>query len=181
VGVSTDKQGKSGLGLDAQHKTVEDYRNGGVSPLVGKFTGVCLRLTGWRCDKWALEQDGSVAMPRQASLQFRYMVISLEHQPERLVNFRARNDQTNVAIEHFKAIDGAKLTTVDPTILAKGALFYTPGAIGNAMSHLALWKECVSSDTNLVVFEDDARLRHDLSRQLHNICERCDWDLIIAT
>jgi glycosyl transferase, family 25 len=125
-----------------------------------------------------MEQTGSVAMSAQRSSQFRYMVISLEREPERLANFRARNDQTNVAIEHFKAIDGAKLTTVDATILAKGA-FNTPGAIGNAMSHLTLWKECVSSDTNLVILEDDAYLRHDLSYQLHNICERCDSNLIM--
>ena len=118
-------------------------------------------------------------MSPQASQQFRYIVISLEREPERLANFHARNGQTNVAIEHFKAIDGAKLRTVNATILANGTSFYTPGAIGVAMSHLALWHECVSSDQNLVNLEDDAHLRHDLSCQLHNICQRYDWDLIL--
>ena len=38
--VSTDKQGKSGLGLEAQRKAVEDYLNGGTWSLVGKFTEI---------------------------------------------------------------------------------------------------------------------------------------------
>jgi GR25 family glycosyltransferase involved in LPS biosynthesis len=121
---------------------------------------------------------GAFAMSAQTSPKFRYTVINLEREPGRLANFLARNDQTKIPIEHFKAIDGAKLTSIDATILTRGA-FYTLGATGNAMSHLALWKECVSSDTNFVIFEDDAHIRHDLSCQLHNICEHCDWDLIM--
>ncbi len=118
-------------------------------------------------------------MSHQVSPQFRYIVISLEREPERLANFRARNDQTNVAFEHFKAIDGVRLTSVDETILAKGVSLYTPGAIGTAISHRALWDKCVSNNTNLVILEDDAHLRHDLSRELHYICQRYDWDLIL--
>jgi DNA invertase Pin-like site-specific DNA recombinase len=38
--VSTDKQGKSGLGLEAQRKAVLDYLNGGRWALVGEFTEV---------------------------------------------------------------------------------------------------------------------------------------------
>src|SRR5262249_9460343 len=38
--VSTDKQGKSGLGLEAQRKAVLDYLNGGTWHLVGEFTEI---------------------------------------------------------------------------------------------------------------------------------------------
>jgi DNA invertase Pin-like site-specific DNA recombinase len=38
--VSTDKQGKSGLGLEAQRKAVEDYLNGGTWTLIGEFTEI---------------------------------------------------------------------------------------------------------------------------------------------
>jgi DNA invertase Pin-like site-specific DNA recombinase len=38
--VSTDKQGKSGLGLEAQRKAVEDYLNGGAWSLVAEFTEI---------------------------------------------------------------------------------------------------------------------------------------------
>lgn len=38
--VSTDKQGRSGLGLEAQQKAVQDYLNGGKWRLVASFTEV---------------------------------------------------------------------------------------------------------------------------------------------
>jgi DNA invertase Pin-like site-specific DNA recombinase len=38
--VSTDQQGKSGLGLEAQRKAVADYLNGGNWKLVGEFTEI---------------------------------------------------------------------------------------------------------------------------------------------
>jgi DNA invertase Pin-like site-specific DNA recombinase len=38
--VSTDKQGQSGLGLEAQRKTVTDYLNGGAWALIGAFTEI---------------------------------------------------------------------------------------------------------------------------------------------
>jgi DNA invertase Pin-like site-specific DNA recombinase len=38
--VSTDKQGKSGLGLEAQRQAVQQYLNGGNWSLVGEFTEI---------------------------------------------------------------------------------------------------------------------------------------------
>lgn len=50
--VSTDKQGKSGLGLDAQRKAVADYLNGGAYTLAAEFTEV---ESGKRNDRPELE------------------------------------------------------------------------------------------------------------------------------
>ncbi len=38
--VSTDKQGRSGLGLEAQRKAVEDFLNGGSWKLISEFVEV---------------------------------------------------------------------------------------------------------------------------------------------
>jgi hypothetical protein len=38
--LSTDRQGKSGLGLDAQHKAVEDLLNGGRWKLLSEYVEV---------------------------------------------------------------------------------------------------------------------------------------------
>jgi len=38
--VSTDRQGKSGLGLEAQRKAVEDFLNGGSWKLIDEFVEV---------------------------------------------------------------------------------------------------------------------------------------------
>jgi DNA invertase Pin-like site-specific DNA recombinase len=51
--VSTDKKGKSGLGLDALRRAVLDYLDGGKWDLVGEFTEV---ETGNRADRPELEK-----------------------------------------------------------------------------------------------------------------------------
>jgi DNA invertase Pin-like site-specific DNA recombinase len=38
--VSTDRQGRSGLGLEAQQKAVRDYLNGGAWEMVAEFVEV---------------------------------------------------------------------------------------------------------------------------------------------
>jgi DNA invertase Pin-like site-specific DNA recombinase len=63
--VSTDKQGKSGLGLDAQRRAVRDYLDGGKWELVGEFTEV---ETGKRADRPELEKAIAACKKHRARL-----------------------------------------------------------------------------------------------------------------
>src|SRR6516225_2751326 len=63
--VSTDRQGKSGLGLDAQRKAVEDYLNGGRWTLVDHFTEV---ESGKRNDRPELEKALAACKKHKAKL-----------------------------------------------------------------------------------------------------------------
>ena len=63
--VSTDRQGKSGLGLEAQRKAVEDYLNGGRWELIAEFVEV---ETGKRDDRPKLRRALHTAKVTGATL-----------------------------------------------------------------------------------------------------------------
>ena len=53
-------------------------------------------------------------------------------------------------------------------------------AIGAALSHRGLWQQCLSRGEVLVVFEDDAWLRHDFGPQLEALLRRAgEWDVML--
>ena len=66
--VSTDRQGKSGLGLEAQRKAVLDYLNGGAWELIGEFTEI---ESGKRSDRPELEK-----VPRGVKKQKAKLIIA---------------------------------------------------------------------------------------------------------
>lgn len=63
--VSTDKQGKSGLGLDAQRQAVSDYLNGGDWELVAEFTEI---ESGKKSDRPELAKALAAAKRHKATL-----------------------------------------------------------------------------------------------------------------
>jgi DNA invertase Pin-like site-specific DNA recombinase len=63
--VSTDRQGKSGLGLDAQREAVMNYLNGGRWSLVDEFTEV---ESGKRADRPELEKALAACRKQKAKL-----------------------------------------------------------------------------------------------------------------
>jgi DNA invertase Pin-like site-specific DNA recombinase len=63
--VSTDRQGRSGLGLDAQRKAVEDYLNGGAWHLLREFVEV---ESGRRSDRPELERALELCRAHRAAL-----------------------------------------------------------------------------------------------------------------
>jgi hypothetical protein len=75
--VSTDKQGRSGLGLDAQQQAVRQYLNGGNWNLVAEvievesgkptFTGQKRRPLPWTPPQWPQHRHYGTTMPSGAS------------------------------------------------------------------------------------------------------------------
>jgi DNA invertase Pin-like site-specific DNA recombinase len=66
--VSTDRQGQSGLGLDAQRKAVMDYLDGGNWKLVAEFTEV---ESGKNSDRVQLRAAQAVCKKRKGKVGHR--------------------------------------------------------------------------------------------------------------
>jgi DNA invertase Pin-like site-specific DNA recombinase len=80
--VSTDRQGKSGLGLEAQRAAVEAYLNGGEWQIVGEFTEV---ESGKRSDRPELDKALATARLHRCPL-----VVSKVDRLTRSVAFLSR-------------------------------------------------------------------------------------------
>ena len=99
--VSTGKQGKSGLGIEAQRAAVASYLNGGDWLIVSEFTEV---ESGKRSDRPALEQALAAARLHRASL-----VVSKVDRLTRSVAFLSKLLEAGVDVRFadLPAIEGA--------------------------------------------------------------------------
>ncbi len=113
---------------------------------------------------------------------FDCFVISLKRTPERLQSFRDQNSESRIDFRYFEAVDGAQIksTDIEGRVIASGTSSYSRGVLGNAMSHLALWQNCVDQTKNYAVFEDDAVVRNDIKVRLASLVRQIDdWDIIL--
>ena len=105
----------------------------------------------------------------------RVFVINLERRPERRSRFTEWNRRQPLRFEFFAAADGQRL---DRAKLATHGLLdpddrlFQSGALGNALSHHALWTACAAGREPYLVFEDDACLRGDFWRHARPYIER---------
>jgi len=110
------------------------------------------------------------------------LVINLDRSPERLAAFRANNGFLS-GLERFAAIDGKRIDRA--RLIADGLLdrtvAYTDGAIGVALSHLALWEGAARDGQALTVCEDDAVLNQHFERERDAIIAALapTWDVIL--
>ena len=88
-------------------------------------------------------------------------------------------------MSYFPAIDGH---TVDiPSLIEKGIIrpeilrTYTAGHLGNALTHLKLWRKSVKTNEVITACEDDAIFNHSFLSQAELILSalRTDWDFIL--
>lgn len=114
---------------------------------------------------------------------YRSTVISLARTPEKAKAFLDRTTITGLPFEVFQAVDGSKLSTAEALqqgLIAENVELYTPGAIGCAASHRALWQEAHRTNTNLLICEDDVTCRHDIDAQIRAILATPGaWDVIL--
>lgn len=111
----------------------------------------------------------------------RFKVINLARTPDRLYNFKKNNP--DFKFERFEAVDGSKIDRrwlVDTGLATpECAGRYTDGAIGVALSHRALWQECVNSGIDYTILEDDAYLTRDFNDISYRIARwSSGWDFI---
>jgi DNA invertase Pin-like site-specific DNA recombinase len=105
--VSTDRQGKSGLGLEAQREAVMQYLNGGPWTLVGEFTEV---ESGKRADRPELEKALAACKKQKARL-----VIAKLDRLSRNLAFIAALMESGV---EFVAVDNPHMNKLTIHILA---------------------------------------------------------------
>jgi GR25 family glycosyltransferase involved in LPS biosynthesis len=114
----------------------------------------------------------------------RIRLINLDRSQDRLAEFNASNGHlTN--IDRMSAVDGehqdiAALVgngTIDQGIAGN----YTKGAIGIALSHLAIWDEAIDSDRIVTACEDDAIFHRRFSESAARVIAELppDWDFIL--
>ena len=91
------------------------------------------------------------------AIRMEYFVISLKKTPYRLEEFYKCNSHLN-NIKHFEAIDSSDISRDD--LISQNVILpdnrFKVGALGNMLSHIALWKYAVENNTPLTIFEDDA-------------------------
>src|SRR5580704_6984147 len=111
-------------------------------------------------------------------------LINLDRSADRLAEFTQTNRHLD-DVERFAAVEGARQDIAALTaggIFAPGvAEYYGPGAVGAALSHLALWDEAIESDAALTVAEDDAIFNRHFKASAHAVVAAlpADWDFVL--
>jgi DNA invertase Pin-like site-specific DNA recombinase len=100
--VSTDKQGRSGLGLEAQRKAVADYLNGGGWRLVGEFKEV---ESGRRNDRPQLAAAIAAARKHKATL----LVAKMDRLGRRRARLLTLLDERRVKVRFVEMPDASDL------------------------------------------------------------------------
>lgn len=110
-------------------------------------------------------------------------VVNLDRTPARLHEFLQANAHLTDLVR-FPAIDGltldlqamAQRNEIDPALLE----IYTKGAVGNVMSHLALWRQVIAANQPMTICDDDTIFNHAFVNTVQVIIDQlpAGWDWI---
>ena len=112
-------------------------------------------------------------------MSFRVRVINLDRLPERMRLFRAENP--GLPIERVAAADGRQIARAD--LIRRGIIAednaYSAGALGNALSHITLWRQCVEAGETFHIAEDDALLHPAFADRASALLQGVEsWDVV---
>jgi GR25 family glycosyltransferase involved in LPS biosynthesis len=112
----------------------------------------------------------------------RIHLINLDRSPDRLAEFHAANGHLR-GVSRFSAIDGTRINrselvqrgVIEPT------LGYTDGALGNTLSHLALWDLAIETGAPITLCEDDAVFHRDFEQKSPTLLQSVppDWHIAL--
>jgi GR25 family glycosyltransferase involved in LPS biosynthesis len=107
------------------------------------------------------------------------IVINLERTPERLSEF-ARKNAAVIRWERFPAVEGASVDrqAAETCAIFDPELAYTKGAIGNALSHITLWRRAVDEQRALTICEDDAIFNRAFATTRDALLHTVDFDIV---
>ncbi len=110
-------------------------------------------------------------------------VINLDRSLDRMAAFEALNGQLPVNFIRLSAVEGknsARGALVDRGIITAD-LRYGDGALGNALSHLALWDLAIERNRPLAICEDDAILNRGFAQAAEILLQSLpnDWHIIL--
>lgn len=108
-------------------------------------------------------------------------LITLARRPDRRERFLRWNSGKGIDFIVFDAVDGQSLNRhrlLGAGLIDDEKLTFTDGHIGNALSHRALWEQCIALGRALLVVEDDAFLtetvQHWFGRIADELAHGCD-------
>jgi GR25 family glycosyltransferase involved in LPS biosynthesis len=110
-------------------------------------------------------------------------VINLDRSKDRWSAFEALNGRLPVSFSRFPALDGTNMargSLVERGIISAD-LGYGDGALGNALSHLALWDLAIEKGQSLTACEDDAIFNHGFGPAAESLIKSLppDWHVIL--
>jgi GR25 family glycosyltransferase involved in LPS biosynthesis len=110
-------------------------------------------------------------------------VINLDRSKDRRVAFETLNSHLKVNFSRFSAVEGmnvARSPLVERGIIAAD-LGYGDGALGNALSHLALWDLAIEKNQAFTVCEDDAIFNRGFGPAAESLIQALppDWHVIM--